>query len=83
MSNTQSMNEPEMSPKQKRGFAVMSEERRKEYAARGGKRAHELGTAHRFGHLDGKAAGRKGGLATAEVRRAARAATAVSNDGRS
>lgn len=35
-------------PKKKKGFANMSKERMREIAILGGKRAHELGTAHRF-----------------------------------
>lgn len=41
----------------------MSEEKRRELASRGGKRAHEVGTAHEFTREEARAAGRLGGLA--------------------
>jgi hypothetical protein len=45
----------------RRGFASMSPERRKEIAARGGRAAHEQGTAHEFTPEEARNAGRKGG----------------------
>ncbi len=39
----------------------MSEEKRREIAARGGRAAHEAGTANEFNSDTGRAAGRKGG----------------------
>jgi general stress protein YciG len=45
----------------KRGFAAMSPERVKEIASMGGKKAHEVGTAHEFNSKEAQAAGRKGG----------------------
>ena len=48
--------------KQKRGFAALDPERRKEIAAMGGRKAHELGKAHQFDTFTGAWAGRKGGL---------------------
>lgn len=47
--------------KQKRGFACLSKERRKEIASMGGKRAHELGVAHEYNSETGSIAGRLGG----------------------
>lgn len=47
--------------KDRRGFASMSVEKQREIASKGGKRAHELGTAHEWTHEEAKAAGRKGG----------------------
>jgi general stress protein YciG len=48
-----------------RGFASMDEERVREIASRGGKAAHEKGTAHEFTSEEAREAGRKGGLARA------------------
>jgi len=45
----------------KRGFASMSEEKRKKIASEGGTRAHELGTAHEWTSEEARNAGRKGG----------------------
>lgn len=39
----------------------MSEEKRREIARRGGKRAHEKGLAHEWTSEEAKRAGRKGG----------------------
>ena len=44
-----------------RGFASMDPMRQKEIAARGGKAAHEKGTAHEFSADEAREAGRKGG----------------------
>lgn len=44
-----------------RGFASMDEEQQREIASKGGKAAHEKGTAHEFTHEEAVAAGRKGG----------------------
>lgn len=44
-----------------RGFAAMDEQRRKEIASKGGKAAHEKGTAHEFTSEEAREAGRKGG----------------------
>lgn len=41
----------------------MDEEKQREIASKGGKAAHEKGTAHEFTSEEGKAAGRKGGQA--------------------
>ena len=47
----------------RRGFAGMDPERRREVASRGGKAAHERGTAHEFTPDEAREAGRKGGQA--------------------
>ncbi|HEY9789853.1 MAG TPA: KGG domain-containing protein [Candidatus Obscuribacterales bacterium] len=52
----------------KRGFASMDEARVKEIAARGGKAAHEKGTAHEFNSEEAREAGRKGGAAVSQDR---------------
>jgi general stress protein YciG len=48
-------------PKQKRGFAVMSPEKQREIASKGGKAAHAAGTAHEFSIEEARRAGQKGG----------------------
>lgn len=48
----------------KRGFASMDEEKQREIASKGGKAAHEKGTAHEFSHEEAVEAGRKGGKAS-------------------
>lgn len=52
-----------------RGFAGMSEARRQEVAAQGGRAAHANGTAHRWTKDTAAVAGRKGGLQTTQRRR--------------
>ena len=44
-----------------RGFASMDAEKQKEIARKGGRAAHEKGTAHEFTAHEARAAGRKGG----------------------
>jgi hypothetical protein len=51
----------EGSKKQNRGFASMDRERQREIARKGGRAAHEKGTAHQFTSDEARAAGRKGG----------------------
>lgn len=46
---------------QNRGFASMNRDRQREIARKGGKAAHEKGTAHEFTADEARAAGRKGG----------------------
>ncbi len=47
--------------KGKQGFASMSEDERRRIASKGGKAAHEQGTAHEFTSEEAREAGRKGG----------------------
>lgn len=47
-----------------RGFAGMDQERQREIASKGGKAAHEKGTAHEFSSEEAREAGRKGGQAS-------------------
>lgn len=46
-----------------RGFAGMDRKKQQEIASKGGKAAHEKGTAHEFNSEEAREAGRKGGLA--------------------
>lgn len=52
-----------MTEKSKRGFAAMSEEKRREIARKGGKAAHEKGTAHEFTTDEAREVGQLGGQA--------------------
>jgi general stress protein YciG len=45
----------------RRGFASMSPEKQREIARKGGRAAHEKGTAHEWTPEEARAAGRKGG----------------------
>lgn len=47
----------------KRGFASMDEEEQRKLASKGGKAAHEKGTAHEYDSESGQESGRKGGEA--------------------
>ena len=46
--------------KERRGFASMSPERQREIASKGGRAAHEKGTAHEWTPEEARRAGRKG-----------------------
>jgi general stress protein YciG len=45
----------------KRGFASMDHDKQREIASKGGKAAHEKGTAHKFDSKEASKAGKKGG----------------------
>jgi general stress protein YciG len=62
-----------------RGFASMSPEKQKEIASKGGKAAHQKGTAHQFTSEEARAAGRKGGQASGQARATKKAKNTVSN----
>ena len=47
--------------KERRGFASMSADKQREIASKGGRAAHEKGTAHEWTPDEARAAGRKGG----------------------
>lgn len=48
-------------PKENRGFASMQREKQREIASKGGRAAHEKGTAHEWTSDEAREAGRKGG----------------------
>lgn len=52
----------------RRGFALMDPDRQREIARRGGKAAHEKGTAHQFTSEEARDAGRKGGQTVSQHR---------------
>jgi general stress protein YciG len=47
--------------KERRGFASMTPEKQREIASKGGRAAHEKGTAHEWTPDEARSAGRKGG----------------------
>lgn len=51
-----------------RGFASMDATKQRSIASRGGRAAHEQGTAHEFSSEEARAAGRKGGEAVSANR---------------
>ena len=53
--------------KERRGFASMSPERQREIASKGGRAAHEKGTAHEWTAEEARRAGRKGGQVSRAV----------------
>jgi uncharacterized protein len=55
--------------KEDRGFASMDRSKQKEIASKGGKAAHQKGTAHEWTSDEAREAGRKGGLASHRKRR--------------
>ena len=54
--------------KSKRGFAAMDANKQREIASKGGRAAHEKGTAHEFTPEEAREAGRKGGEAVSQNR---------------
>ena len=56
--------------KEDRGFAAMDHGKQKEIASKGGKAAHQKGTAHKWTTEEAREAGRKGGLASRPVHKA-------------
>lgn len=49
---------------QDRGFASMDRDKQREIASKGGKAAHQKGTAHEWTPAEAREAGRKGGVAS-------------------
>jgi general stress protein YciG len=50
--------------KEDRGFASMDRSRQRDIASKGGKAAHQKGTAHEWTSEEARDAGRKGGVAS-------------------
>src|SRR5207302_7706282 len=63
--------------KERRGFASMSPEKQREIASKGGRAAHEKGTAHEWTADEARNAGRKGG----QVSRGGRGRLVLPSDG--
>jgi uncharacterized protein len=55
--------------KEDRGFASMDRAKQREIASKGGKAAHQKGTAHEWTSVEARDAGRKGGIASHQRRR--------------
>jgi uncharacterized protein len=53
-----------MVAKEDRGFASMDRTKQREIASKGGKAAHQKGTAHEWTSEEAREAGRKGGMAS-------------------
>jgi uncharacterized protein len=49
---------------QDRGFASMDRDKQREIASKGGRAAHQKGTAHEWTPAEAREAGRKGGIAS-------------------
>ncbi|HXY29799.1 MAG TPA: KGG domain-containing protein [Gemmatimonadaceae bacterium] len=54
--------------KSNRGFAAMDSDTQRRIASKGGRAAHEQGTAHEFSPTEAREAGRKGGQAVSRNR---------------
>lgn len=57
-----------MAETSKRGFASMDPTKQREIASKGGRAAHQKGTAHEFDSEEAREAGRKGGEAVSRDR---------------
>jgi len=57
-----------MTGKSRRGFASMDPNRQREIASKGGRAAHEKGTAHEWSSDEAREAGRKGGVTVSRDR---------------
>ena len=57
-----------MTGKSRRGFASMDPTRQREIASKGGRAAHEKGTAHEWSSDEARQAGRKGGVTVSRDR---------------
>ena len=68
--------------KEDRGFASMDRAKQREIASKGGKAAHQKGTAHEWTSEEARDAGRKGGIASHRRRREQMAQPNVGPDSR-
>ena len=57
-----------MPGRERSGFAGMDSDKQREIARRGGRAAHQKGTAHEFTADEARAAGRKGGVSVSQDR---------------
>jgi general stress protein YciG len=64
---------PDSKPRSRRGFAGMDPALVRKLASKGGRAAHEQGTAHEFTSDEAKTAGRLGGIAPHRPRRTKKA----------
>jgi general stress protein YciG len=68
--------------KEDRGFASMDRAKQREIASKGGKAAHQKGTAHEWTSEEARDAGRKGGIASHQRRREQMSGTGPSDEPR-
>jgi uncharacterized protein len=66
--------------KEDRGFASMDPAKQREIASKGGKAAHQKGTAHEWTSEEARDAGRKGGIASHRRRREQQGSDTSSSD---
>jgi general stress protein YciG len=66
--------------KEDRGFASMDRGKQREIASKGGKAAHQKGTAHEWTSEEAREAGRKGGMASHRRKQEQTAPTEGSDD---
>jgi uncharacterized protein len=63
-----------------RGFASMERNKQREIASKGGKAAHQKGTAHEWTSEEAREAGRKGGMASHRRKKEQQDQSAVGSD---
>ncbi len=68
--------------KEDRGFASMDRAKQRDIASKGGKAAHQKGTAHEWTSEEARDAGRKGGIASHQRRREQMSGVATSSETR-
>lgn len=61
-------NNPNPNGTSNRGFASMDAKKQREISSKGGKAAHQQGTAHEFTSEEARSAGRKGGEVVSQNR---------------
>ncbi len=66
-----------------RGFAAMDPAKQREIASKGGRAAHQKGTAHEFTSEEARVAGRKGGEASRNRVNAERSSSSQNDNGNS
>ena len=67
--------------KEDRGFASMDRAKQREIASKGGKAAHQKGTAHEWTSEEAREAGRKGGMASHRRKLQSRETASPSEEG--
>ena len=67
--------------KEDRGFASMDRAKQREIASKGGKAAHQKGTAHEWTSEEARDAGRKGGIASHQRRREQMGGSSIGTNG--
>jgi uncharacterized protein len=65
-----------------RGFASMERNKQREIASKGGKAAHQKGTAHEWTSEEARQAGRKGGMASHRRKQEQQQGDTASDDSR-